>query len=306
MQAQELEGNGDDRTFFITTQTTTYREFGDRRGFPFLYLGGVPGSRFEGEFAHEAAAHHGLHLIVVERPGLGRSSRQPKATTADCARQIRGLMDSLHIQQFGVIGFSAGALYAYAVASEMPERVVGVIDMAGAAPVYLEQLQHHVPRLVRSPLFYPGLFSWLSLVTRRMNQDRVVSLLRTRLCKGRDRAWLEDDARARLFARDFVEGLRSPLGCAQDIGRVYRPWGFDLGSIAAPVELWHGDLDDRLKRELVEYKAQALPSCTCHFVPEAGHLDLLSRFDDMFDAAIGAWPALAQHRGERSRTTARS
>jgi pimeloyl-ACP methyl ester carboxylesterase len=279
----------EDRFFFISTQTIAWREYGDPRGEPVLYFGGTPGSRLEGSFAHEAALARGIRLIAIERPGLGLSTAQPVATVTDCARQFLDLANELELDEFGVVGYSAGGLYALAVAHAAPGRVRFVADMAGPAPMYRPELRRTLPPPVKLPFFYHAVFSGLRLAATRMSRPRFSTLLRDRLCRGADRDWLRDPDRAERFTANMVEALAQvATGCAQDIGRVYRPWGFEIEDITTPVHVWYGDADERISRELIDYKIARLPHAELHLTPGIGHLHLLDRFGDVFDSVRGS------------------
>lgn len=285
----------EDRFFFISTQTIAWREYGDPRGEAVLYFGGTPGSRLEGAFAHEDALARGIRLIAIERPGLGLSTRQPVATVIDCARQFIDLAGELQLDKFGVIGYSAGGLYALAVAHAAPDRVRFVGDMAGPAPVYRSALRAKLPPPVKLPFFYHSVFAGVALAARRMSPARFEVFLRDKLCKGTDREWLQDRDHLTRFAGDLVEGLRhGGLGCAQDMARVYRPWGFEIEDISVPVHVWYGDADERMSREFTDYKVARIAGAQLHLLPGVGHLHLLDRFGAVFDAARGVRPA-AQH-----------
>lgn len=271
-----------DRTFFISSQTIVWREYGSPSGRPVVYLSGTPGSRVEAAFAHQAACAHDIRLIAVDRPGLGRSSSDRRSTVIDCARQIQYLLNDNGIDDFGVVGFSAGALYAYALAFEAPNRVRFVADLAGASPIYHRDLAKYKKPPDKLPFFYHAIFSALRIATRNKSLEQIVALLRSRLTEGADREWLDDHEKALIFAESFQEGLSSPFGAAQDIRRVYRYWGFDLENIRVPVHIWLGQADTRIQRPLIDFKVNKLSRAELHMIPEIGHLHLLDHFDAIF------------------------
>jgi pimeloyl-ACP methyl ester carboxylesterase len=276
-----------DEHFFTSSQTIVWRQHGSADGVPVVFFGGTPGSVLEGQFAQRAAADAGIRLIVIERPGMGESTRQKRATLADCSRQFLDLLDSLEIARFSVIGYSAGGLYALGLAHAGGERVRMVADLAGPAPVYEPELRALLPPLVKLPGYYELLYGALSLAARRMDDGRLAILLRDKLCAGADRRWLGDDQVARSFARSFRRGLaQGGLGCAQDILRVYRPWGFRLEEVEIPVHVWYGDDDQRMPRAFVDHKLARLPKAVLHSCPGAGHLDLLDRLDEVFAVVL--------------------
>jgi pimeloyl-ACP methyl ester carboxylesterase len=67
-------------------------------------------------------------FITFDRRGTGRSaSPAGEWTVADFARDLRGLMDSLHIERAVVGGSSLGGIIAAQFAVDYPERLLGLI-----------------------------------------------------------------------------------------------------------------------------------------------------------------------------------
>ncbi len=67
-----------------------------------------------------------------------------------------------------------------------------------------------------------------------------------------------------------------------------RPWGFDLGQIAAPVRLWHGDRDREIPVHHSEYVADAVPDGRLEIVEGGDHLALYRHTDDILSALAAA------------------
>ena len=64
------------------------------------------------------------------------------------------------------------------------------------------------------------------------------------------------------------------IGWWDDWAALLSPWGFDVSSIAVPVQLWHGEKDAAAPVAHGRWLAQHIPSVEANFVPEAGHTDI--------------------------------
>jgi len=54
------------------------------------------------------------------------------------------------------------------------------------------------------------------------------------------------------------------------------PWGFDLGAIALPVQLWHGAEDRFVPVQHGRWLSERIPGVEAHLTEEDGHLTLLA------------------------------
>jgi pimeloyl-ACP methyl ester carboxylesterase len=267
-----------------------FASFGDPDGVPCFGFHGIPGSRFEGAFFHDAAYATGVRLIEVDRPGIGLSSPSADRSVASIAADVSELADVLGIERFAVFGWSGGGPYALACAALLPDRVLVTIVASTPAPpddnsptwAQLTGFRRHLWRLGtrRSWPLVPAMWLvaktlWLLRpVVRRAYQRQPVALRPPEATvEGMYEAWSQG---ARYVARD--------------LHAVANDWGFQLAKIDGDVHLWHG-LDDRavpvgMGRSLAAQIKNAHP----HFVP-GGHRVCVERAADVFApvrTAVGA------------------
>jgi pimeloyl-ACP methyl ester carboxylesterase len=201
-----------------------HRSAGPQDGAAVFFFTGTPGSRLDLEVGGvgDAAAERGMRLIVLERPGYGRSDRAPARRVVDRADDVRQAADALGVDPFAVVGYSGGGPHALACAACIPDRVtaaacvssVGVPGIPGAfdgmGPT--ERLVHRLvgvsPRLV--DLVY-------RLVRRnaRRNPDRFFRDFQ-KDCSESDRAVLSDERTRDAVRATVLEALRAGVGGAVD------------------------------------------------------------------------------------------
>ena len=86
-----------------------------------------------------------------------------------------------------------------------------------------------------------------------------------------DRAILETDVAAFIVAA-IRDGLAAGVdGWVDDELAFIAPWGVQLGSIRAPVALWHGEQDLRIPSTHGRWLAAAIPGAALRVLPDDGH-----------------------------------
>lgn len=251
-------------------RTLGYTEYGSSEGKSLFYFHGHPGSRFEARFLAGQAAHVGVRLIGIDRPGMGLSSFKAGRCLLDWPDDVVELADSLHINRFAVVGFSGGGPYALACAYKIPNRLTacGIVSGVGPSGRLLSFLSLWLP--------------WLLLpITRRLfrYEDQARTSLR-RLA----RRWVEPDRKAltlpgvsETMAASLVEALRQGAkGAAYDGMVLGHPWGFELEAIAfARLYLWHGERDSQLSVAMARALAERLGQCQATYYPGEGHISVI-------------------------------
>src|SRR5947207_11610395 len=81
-----------------------------------------------------AAERLGLRWVSYDRPGYGGSTPHPGRDVGSAAADVASIADALGIERFAVMGHSGGGPHALACGALLPERVVGVVCVAGLAP----------------------------------------------------------------------------------------------------------------------------------------------------------------------------
>lgn len=258
----------------------TYEDFGDLAGRPVFYCHGTPSSRLEGALLDEPCRRLSLHLIAVDRPGMGGSSPQSERQILDWPHDIAALADALGYARFGIAGHSGGGPYVMACAGVLAEH----LDFALAfCPFGPPTLNGKMIGLNPVDQFYAGLGQrWPGLMEACFAPlgwcAKVWPSLFDQIFKAglspADRAIYQDQSfRARLretLCEAFRQGAKGP---AREAILAYSDWGFDLASVTMPVHLWFGDQDGFVPMDLANRLIQGIAQPHVHWMEGAGHFN---------------------------------
>ena len=103
---------------------------------------GTPNTGAPPEPLFEAADRLGIRWVSYDRPGYGGSTSRKDRNVASAAADVSDVADALGIARFAVMGHSGGGPHALACAALLPERVLGVVSVAGLAPFGAEGLDY--------------------------------------------------------------------------------------------------------------------------------------------------------------------
>lgn len=271
-------------TNFVTVpdgRQLAFEEFGDPGGTPVLSFHGGLSSRLDATPARMAALTLGVRLISPDRPGIGHSTFQPNRRLLDWPDDVAALTGALGIDRFAVMGWSSGGPYAAVCGARLPERVTRVALLSSTVPLDLYGTTRGLTFDDRALLF---------LVRRA---PRVAAaLMRTIIADAKDERLYKEALRRfppvdRAVIREmgppaeavaFVkESLRQgPDGCLQDYRIFGEPWGFGLGEITAPVDIWEGSEDRTGPPDYRDFLLRHLADARIFVVPDEGHISLLA------------------------------
>lgn len=262
-----------------------------------LYLHGAMGSPLRRCAELDAALQAlGLRCLMVQRPGFGRSDPQPGRALLDHAADLRAIADALRLDELHVLGVSAGGPYAAACAAALGDRLTGVGIVAGLSRLDARGGTAGMPRATRAAL---RLVRHAPTATRRTldgglgllraHPRLLVALMQTHRSRADASALADAEARASAVDSFRAATARGAGPMLDDLRVVLSPWGFDPGSIAVPVFVWHGIDDTLVPLEHALQLAIAIPGAQVSFAPE-GHFFLRRRFAPILGALTGRDP----------------
>jgi len=272
----------------------SYQQYGDLRGTPVFYFHGSPGSRLEFLRCQESARQHGLHVVAVDRPGMGLSPFDAEYTLLQHSTAVLALADALGWRTFHAAGLSGGAVTMYALAANAKARMLSGIDLTGWAPVAKQpELARQMAVLDRSYLRLARLgprafhYSFAVLEWAARSEGRLIRTVRSSLSRS-DREWLASPTNARFFHQLVSESFRQGrVGAAHDAYLRYRPWGFDLSSIETPISLYVGTDDRFVPLSFAQWKARTLPNARLETIEGWGHLAFIEQAGTLIADATG-------------------
>ena len=264
-------------------RTLTVASAGDPAGQPVFKLHGTPGSRVLDETSRRDAEERGIRLITYDRPGYGGSTPLPGRTVADGAADVRAIAEALGLERIGVWGISGGGPHALACAALLPDLAVAVASLASSAPFGVDGLDYFAgmgERNVEDIQLYlddPAAARAKSRTDREemldARPDELFELL-TSLLSPVDAA-VFTAATAEFLCASYAVGLApGDEGWWDDGVAEMAPWGFDLGDVRAPLQLWHGRHDQFVPFGHGVWLAEHIPGVDARLTDVDGHLTL--------------------------------
>jgi pimeloyl-ACP methyl ester carboxylesterase len=255
-----------------------YTDIGDP-GWPcVLFFHGAPMSRLHLAYLEEPLQAARLRVISPDRPGYGGSSPRPGRSMADWPSDVAALADALALERFVVAGHSSGGPYAVACAAVLGSRVSGgivfggVTDMgwSGAWDDYIDS-ERHLMRLGDEA-------SAVEWCEQHYGADGSSFLAASDFdFPAVDNALMADERIGGAIVAAVTEAFRQGVGgYAQDAVVQGRPWPFDPGRIAAPMEVVHGELDDAMPVAHSRHTAELIAGSRLRIVHGHGHMTTLS------------------------------
>ncbi|KAA8884489.1 alpha/beta hydrolase [Nocardia colli] len=223
----------------------------------------------------EAANARGIRLLSYGRPGYGGSTRLPGRDVASAAHDVEQMADALGIEQFAVMGASGGGPHALACAAELPDRVTGVVSLAGIAP-FTEEFDWFAGMVAPGGLkaAMNGAEARAKFAeTDEFDMDSFTSADFEALSG----EWASLGADAQRAGEAGSDGL------VDDDVAFVSPWGIEPSAITAPVLLVQGGQDRVVPPAHADWLRQRLPKAQLWSRPDDGHVSVLRACADAMD-----------------------
>ena len=253
-----------------------YAEYGSPTGAPVMCFHGSPGSRVLGELFDGPARERDVRLLVIDRPGYGRSDPWPDRTLGDTGEFVTPVLDDAGVSVAGVVGFSGGGPHALALAATRPDVVTSVDVVSGSPPPALTDTASRTQRTLECfARFAPRLMKTLVRGQARLAERTSPALVVSQYTSGDGRKRVGDRA-ADVVRRDFVESMsRTCEGFVTESLLLAEAWGFSPADVDVPVRLRHGAADANAPIHGVKRLADELPNSRLSVIDGADHLNAL-------------------------------
>jgi pimeloyl-ACP methyl ester carboxylesterase len=267
---------------------------GDPDGFPLVFHHGTPGAGRPRRLLAAAARERGLRLLTPSRPGYAASTRHRGRRVADVAADVAAVLDHLGLARAYVAGWSGGGPHALATGALLPDRIAGVLVIAGVAPYdapgldFLagmgeDNIAEFGAAVAGEATLRPMLEGWRPDLVTVQAPDLVQSM--GSLLPPVDRAQLTTEL-GEDVVMGFREGLRDGVdGWVDDDLAFASPWGFDLQALQdVPVAVWQGSEDLMVPAAHGRWLAEHVPGVRAHLLDGEGHMSVaVGRIGEMLD-----------------------
>lgn len=276
-----------------------YAQWGDPAGAPIFSLHGTPGCRLNRYPDDEALANIGARVITYDRPGYGRSDRNPGRRVVDCVPDVEAIADAEGIDQFVVVGGSGGGPHALAVAARLPARVTFVRCVVGVVPYNTagfdwfagmdpENVKEFGWALEGEETSYCEVSKEAEAMVARVTADAANVLGDAWDLPEADRAVLGHPLVMQVMREAIPECVvNGPWGWVDDDIAFTKPWGFDVSEIAVPAEVHYGTQDVLVPAAHGEWLAANVPSAKVVVNDDQGHSASPERMLELLKSMIG-------------------
>ena len=273
-----------------------YAEWGEPEGRCVFLLHGTSHSRL---FCPDEAVtvSSGVRLVTVDRPGVGGSDVLPRRTFGDWPADLLQLADALGADTFGVVGWSAGGVYAAACAALIPARLTGIgiactrhLSDSNIAenPSAFEELDG-----ADQEMFKPAQRDPDAAASATVDQEREwveaiwkkpESALDRYATPAGDRWFFEDEELRRPFFEATRESVRQgPEAYVWELIDAWLPWAFALRR-SRPKSSWRGAQDPIVDRRHIDFTVQLLPNARLTVWDDAGHFGPPRHWGEILEA----------------------
>lgn len=265
-----------------------FAEYGVPDGKPVFHFNGSGGSRLEHPPNLNILTELGIRYISTDRPGHGNSSLKHDRELLDWPDDVAAIADHLGIDNFHVLGWSAGGPHALACAYKMPERVISGAIVSGLAPANRPNPYAGYKGFLRALMFLGRRFPSIVYIFRRMVAKQInkpSGNIEDKFVKSLpkvDQIPFENPEVKAMLIADFKEGYKQGGdGPARDDIIINTPWKFEIMNIQTRFDIWQGDTDENVPVNQGKYQEELLPNNSFYLVENKGHMFLLEKWKDV-------------------------
>ena len=245
-----------------------------------VFLHGFGGSTFSWRHNVSFFARKGYRVISLDMKGFGLSHKDFESDYShpSQAKLVADVLEKLNVEQACLVEHSMGTSVMLHFAHLNPQRVLGLISIAGAlnldeGSVYPSALLNFGPFRRTGEVF----------LTHYMTKERVNAILESAYHKDIITAEILDGYYNRIVSGHWEQSL---LAMTRDTHK--NTITFALEDITFPTIIFWGENDTWVKRTDIDEWKDKIPSAEFHAIPEAGHL-LMEEKPQLFNNMVLAF-----------------
>lgn len=276
-----------------------FDDVGDPEGTPVLYIHGTPDSRRARHPDDGLATSMGVRLVAVDRPGAGLSTLDPSGTVGSFADDAVALADHLELASVRPLAWSAGSIFALALAARHPDRVERAAVVAGLVPFaaystpgLLDDADggRHMVAELGAELGAKAMAEMAAPMVAPHPCDPALAL---------EHIWETADPRRRreletvpgaldAMADGLVDSVAGGLGgLTRDLELQVEPPDVDWAQVRCPVDLWYGSADTTAPPSFGRWWATVLRWPELTVIDGAGHLLAITHWEQVLARLAG-------------------
>ena len=246
-----------------------------------IFHHGTPGSTLTWSDWLTEVSNQGGYAIAYSRAGYGGSSRHADRTVFTNTQDIRALISHFQVASFVSIGASGGGPHALADTTIAAARAA--ICIASVAPYDADGLDFLEGMGQENHIEFNAAVAGASAVDEwmRVNAPESAKVTGPQLIEafGGLVGPADKQSLTPVVAEEVAASFRHALsasyhGWMDDDLAFVQPWGFNLGEIFKPVEIWQGNEDLMVPHSHAQWLSANIKSAKLHFVPNEGHISL--------------------------------
>ena len=265
-------------------QTVAYFDYGQSDDVVFLHHGSPSAGPIPPHIRRNADAHK-FRIIEVVRPGYGSSTAISDRSVNTVSQINLDIADSLGIENFAIFGGSGGGPHALATGHLAGSRCKALLIVAGIAPFddpnfdfaagMSEEIREKRLLALTSMEDFEASLSEEATKMSSYNFEQIKEKFNVD-----PENPISDERILSMQVRvqySFMQGAR---GWIDDERAFQKPWGFSLGDISMPVQLWAGTKDVNVPPAHAEYLRRMIPNSELLIVEDKNHFTIPESVDE--------------------------
>ncbi len=256
-------------------QTVAYFDYGQSDDVVFFHHG-TPSAGPIAPYVRRNADANGFRIIEVVRPGYGSSTAISDRNVNTTSQINLDIADALGLENFAIFGGSGGGPHALASGHLAGSRCIAQLIVAGLAPFddpnfdFVEGMSDENRERSNLPLTSMEDFEVLMSDEAAKMSSYNFDQIKEKFDVDPDNPF-SDERISNIQAIMQYSFMQGSIGMKDDRLAFLKPWGFSLGDISTPVQLWAGTKDVNVPPAHADYLKGMIPNSELLIVDNKNH-----------------------------------